>query len=204
MGKWRWDDKKFVTSYQQIMGTILACKIPISANAILAIRFITAKTDVLMSCLKPLLLTSEVHQPKQTLHQSLHDFLTIQAHKVEKWRTFAIDGKSHSQQLALSTLKVMNTELSKSTPGTCYVFGKIKGIPKTTEISISEQLSYSCKFWLDHLQEITDPPQELDELLSQFLEDKLVLWAEVTVCLGDLQDIGTLLKWIEVRIQLDR
>ncbi|KLO11412.1 hypothetical protein SCHPADRAFT_998957 [Schizopora paradoxa] len=199
MSKWRWDDKKFVSAYQLFMGTVLASKVPMSAIAIEAIHFKTKKSqiDMLVKHLKPLLVASEGNQPIQILHQSLHDFLTIQAHKKDRWKTFAIESTFHSQELALCCFKIMNAELSENTPGTGYVHGKIKGIPKISDFTISEHFAYSCKFWMDHLRDTTAPTPELNEAITLFMDDKFRLWLELTVYQGDLLNIGDLLTWIE-------
>ncbi len=104
--KCRWEDSRFANTYMQIMGTILASKVPLSARAIEALHSGKVEVKLLLRFVKPLLLASNDGKPIQILHQSLYDLLTIRAHSVEKWRNFAVDERLHSQELALCCLRV--------------------------------------------------------------------------------------------------
>ncbi len=196
--KCRWKDKRFTATYSQVIGTILASKVPLSANAIKALHFGTVEVNVLLRFLKPLFMKIDENQPIQVLHQSLYDLLTIRAHSNEKWSTFAIDEKLHSQQLALCCIKVINSELSENTPGTGYLKGNERSIPKLSYDAISEHLWYACRFWMSHLQEITNPTPDLIESLQTFLSQRFILWLEATVSRGQFQKMDVFIRWINV------
>jgi len=198
--KCRWRDRRFTESYNGTMGTILAAKVPLTASAIEALHGGTFEVKAIVRFLKPLLLASDDSQPIQILHQSLYDLLIFRAHKADKPSPFAIDVRLHNQQLALFCLKVINAELSEGTPGTGYLDGNERGIPKMLDEAIFEQLWYSCRFWMIHLQDITSPAADIIETLGIFLAQKFILWQEVLVCKGHIQEIDTLFKWINVSV----
>lgn len=197
--QWKWKDSRFVEAYKQIMGTILVSKIPLSALAIESLHFGKVKVGALLPLLKPLLLSLDEGQAIQLLHQSLHDLLTGRAHGVDSWKVFAIDKKLQNQTLALLCINIINTEMSEKIPGTGYLRSK-RGIPKISNNVISEHLSYACRFWMEHFNEIQEPKKELVDALHTLLEQKFVLWLEISASAWQNVDVEPLIKWINVRI----
>ncbi len=94
------------------------------------------------------------------------------------------------KNLLFAALGFINTELCEGTPGTGYLHSDEMGIPRIADEGISEHLWYACKFWINHLQDITNPKPDLSEALQTFLTQRLILWLEISVCKGQLQDIG--------------
>ncbi|KLO11380.1 hypothetical protein SCHPADRAFT_929932 [Schizopora paradoxa] len=195
----RWKDKRFAASYNKFMGTILASNAPLSANAIKALHSNTVEVSILLRYLKPLLLFTDgnLDQPIQILHHSLFDLLTVRAHNVERWHMFAIDRKLHSEELALCCLKTLNTELTEGYLGTGYLDAAERGIPKLADGIIPEHILYACQFWMAHILEITNPTQELIELLETFLVEKFDLWLQVSLIKGNIQEVSLMCSWIE-------
>ncbi len=199
--QWKWTNR-FAGEYRWIMGTILVTKIPLSALAIEALHSGKVKAGPMLQLLKPLLLPSNEGQPIQILHQSLHDFLSGRAFAVESWKVFAIDEKLHNQDIALQCINIINTELSESTPGTGYLWGGQRGMPKISDNSISEHLGYACRFWMEHLIEVSEPHEELIDALHILLEWKFVSWLELSACKWQTVSIKSLIAWINVSICL--
>ncbi len=201
--QWKWTNR-FAGEFGQIMGTVLVSKIPLSALAIEALHSGKIKAVTMLQLLKPLLLPSNEGQPIQILHQSLHDFLTGRAFAVESWKVFAIDEKLHNQDIALQCINIINTELSNNTPGTGYRRGYEyeRGLPKISDESISEHLSYACRFWMEHLIEVSEPQGELVYALHILLKQKIVLWLELSACKWQAVAIEPLITWISVSIYL--
>ncbi len=199
--QWKWKNR-FAGEYRQIMGTILVSKIPLSALAIEALHSGKLKAGPMLQLLKPLLLpqAAEEGQPIQILHQSLHDFLTGRALAVESWKVFAVDKKVHSQNIALQCINIINTELSDNTPGTGYRRGYEYGggLPKISDKSIPEHLSYACRFWMEHLIDVSAPHGELIDALHILLEQKFILWLELSACKWQIMSIKPLITWIGV------
>lgn len=191
-------DRNFPVAYKQIMGTILASKVPLSAQAIGLLHF--GKFDVkrILPILKPLLLSSDQSQPVQILHQSLYDLLAERARDINQYHMFAINVKIHNQVLALSCIKVINKDLDENTPGTGYLYGTRNGIPKLSADAISEHLWYACRFWMEHLVMNGDQGPEVVEELEMFLTEKLQKWIEIVACMGQIQKLEPLIDWITV------
>ncbi len=199
--QWKWTNR-FTAEFGQIMGTVLVSKIPLSALAIEALHSGKVKAVTMLQLLKPLLLPSNEGQPIQILHQSLHDFLTGRALAVESWKVFAIDEKLHNQDIALQCINIINTQLSQSTPGTGYLQGGQRGMPKISYEKMSEHLSYACRFWMGHLIEVSEPHAELVDALHILLEQKFVLWLELSACKWQTVLVKPFIAWINVSIHL--
>ncbi|KLO11838.1 TPR-like protein [Schizopora paradoxa] len=190
-----WKNKRFVNGYGQVMGTILASKVPLSEQAIDALNHGIPKLSTLLQTFKPLLLPSNEGNPIQILHQSLHDLLADRAHANQEWKLFSVDEDVQNQRLALHCLQVINNELSESTPGTGYLHGEETGVPIVTEHLIPEHLKYACRFWVDHLICDKKPSEEITQALQDFFSNKFSLWLEVTTCIGPIINLNSLITW---------
>jgi hypothetical protein len=81
----------------------------------------------------------------------------------------------------------------------------IPGIDKRME-KISSYLSYSCRFWAEHLQEIASETKvdngPLLQGLREFLYHRLLFWLEVMSLLGYVDvaatELALLAKWCRV------
>lgn len=195
-----WKNKRFTQGYGKVMGTILASKVPLSEQAIDALNHGISQLSNILQSLKPLLLPSDEGHPIQILHQSLHNFLTDRAHAKQEWKLFSVDEEVQNQRLALLCLQVINNELSESTPGTGYIYGKETGVPKVVEHLFPEHLKYTCRFWVDHLICDNKPSQETTQALQEFFSNKFTLWLELTACIGPIIDLNPLVTWINVSI----
>lgn len=201
-----WTDDAFLQGYQRLMGAAVATKTPLTLMALGRLYQHTPFAPSLaLRQLNPLLTglgkTEHASQPVRFLHQSLRDFLTLRA-KTSAGHKFGIDEKEHSQTLAYLCLRCMNTELDADIPGTGYITGKtteIPGIPAIPTESISEELWYSCRFWIEHILDIEVPPSALvQEHLKIFLDNHLGRWAELVAACGRYEGISKLLQWLQV------
>ncbi|KAB5589408.1 hypothetical protein CTheo_7148 [Ceratobasidium theobromae] len=154
-----WTDEAFADEYQQLMGAVVATKIPLTISG-LAELFNRAPLvgNLILRQLSPLLtgLNKAEHtsHPVRFLHQSLRDFLTLRANNLEQSRPFAINEKAHSQTLARLCLECLNKELKSSLPGVGYLAKSsldISGIPPAPQEGLQESVWYACRFWIDHL-----------------------------------------------------
>ncbi|KLO11382.1 hypothetical protein SCHPADRAFT_998931 [Schizopora paradoxa] len=195
--KFRWKDQKFMKTYMIAMGTILSSKESLTSTAIEALHLGAIEIGPLLRFLKPLLLQTKEGQPIKILHQSLYDFLTKRALTVEKWNIFAVDEKLQSQRLAFCCIKLLNHGLSENTPGTGFLYGTEREIPTVKDGDISEALWYSCRFWTTHLQDVSQPSSDFIEAIKTLLEKNIVLWLELTVSKGTLQDFDHLFNWVD-------
>ncbi len=194
-----WEDMKFTEAYHDVMGAILASKVPLTINAIHMLHSGRVEVKLLLQDLKPLLLPSEEGRPVEILHQSVHDLLVNRAKDVESWKFFAVNEKLQHKKLAALCIHVINAELSEDTPGTGYIDDEER-MPKMPDDAIPEHLWYACRFWIEHLLAIEEPEPELIDGIQLFLNEKLLLWLEVIICKGQLRQLNfsSLIDWIHV------
>ncbi len=199
--KYTWKNRRFSERYHQVMGAILACRVPLSSSAIQALRPNQLDIQNIIPYFKPLLQvmpSGASNQPLQIIHKSLHEFLTERAHIVPEWMGFSIDEKEHSQQLALQCLNILNAQLSEGVPCTGYLKGASRAIPNVADGLVSEELWYACRFWIDHIGVFNYAQEDIIVSIHQFLLEKAVLWLEVSTAKGSLPNILPLLDWIKV------
>ena len=203
--KWKSDD---VRLYQSVVGTVVAAKRPLSARAMQELLKYDAEFNpephqyrlnvetVLHESPTRTLLTGceEPSQPIQVLHLSFREYVTNQSHSASP---FFIDEKRHSQRLALYCIEFMNEHLSpKIVCGMGYLADDLpyESIPKISVLNavshavspaIFDAVSYSCQFWLSHLDDIEDIENDscvaLRHALDRFLSTHAVSWLEVLV-----------------------
>jgi hypothetical protein len=141
-------------------------------------------------------------------HKSFSDFLTEPGRCPPQ---FFVDKAQQSYALTLACLQGMNDEecgLKFNICGfpTSHAFNDdIPGIDKRME-KISSYLSYSCRFWAEHLQEIASETKvdngPLLQGLREFLYHRLLFWLEVMSLLGYVDvaatELALLAKWCRV------
>ncbi|KAH7903438.1 hypothetical protein BJ138DRAFT_1074104, partial [Hygrophoropsis aurantiaca] len=192
------DDKDSIRNFKAVMSTILAAWEPLPASAIQILQPNVQLNDVI-SYLGSVLtgVTTGIdpaHQvPIQPLHISFRDFLLDQ----ERSGQFYIDVADHHRFMGLSCLRIMKSGLKFNICGLedSYVYNKdIKNLPEQVEKYISKELSYSCKYWMDHLEKTENVVQEVEDEIQDFLDKYLLWWLEVMVLLGDTVSIMKVLQ----------
>jgi hypothetical protein len=202
-----WKDRAFTKGYNLLMGAIMAAKTPLSASALQALHGNSLKLSV-KKYLHPVssVLTGVLHpkKPIQPLHLSFRDFITIRAQNSLKSKQFYIDEKKNSQRLAYLCLAVMdkNFPLIASSLGYLTVQSKSAGIPVLSEELISEEMWYSCRFWIDHLLVVDDPNTALIGALQNFFASHLVSWVEILSAKGRFRGLWKVTNWIQVCISV--
>ncbi|KLO11821.1 TPR-like protein [Schizopora paradoxa] len=196
-----WTDNDFSQCYGQLMGIVLASRVPMSVYAMKSLDPTMHAIDELkefIHMLRPLLLSFDDGKPIQILHQSLHTFLVDRAHTNVEWNMhFSINIDMQNQRLALLCLQTIRDELYEGSPGTGYLDDHKKGIPAILDHDIPEHLKYACRFWIDHFVQIKNPSEEIIYALQSLLVNQFPLWVELTTCCGPMTDLSPLVMWIE-------
>jgi hypothetical protein len=189
-----------------IMGTMLAAREPLSMfslgklcideDAAAAVELIILPMGSLLSGVAR---KSDLIRP---LHTSFRDFLT----DANRSGIFYIDEHSHHRSLALQTLRVMTAELAFNICRleTSYVRNvDVTDLAERVDKFISPQLSYSCRFWGDHLGAVSFDP-DIDCEIRDFLSTRLLFWLEVLSLIKKvnvgLRALGSTIKWAPVSI----
>lgn len=202
-----WKDPHFIQGYHHFMGTIMAARTPLSAKALHSLHDEVMQLPI-TTILNPLccLLSGlgTENRPIRILHQSLRDFITVHAHNFTDGQKYYLEIKEHSEQLPLLCLNVMNKQLLHKPPGMMFLSnldGKLQaGIPELDGGAISEELSYACKFWIDHLKMISVASDGLTHALGRFLSEHSISWMEIAAMQGSSGTLKNVWEWIDVRL----
>lgn len=198
--KFNWGDRKFAASYGRVMGTTIACKVPLTISGmrqlfherLLASNFTLQRLSPLLTGMGE---TEQGTQPVRVLHKSLRDFLversTDQFHIVEK---------ENSAELAQLCLDILNRELGVDTSGAtnlAWETQEIPGVPNVNDGTISEALWYACRFWPDHVCD-ANPSDKLQEALVNFMDNILTTWLKVVIVNGTCRNLAEVREWMQV------
>jgi hypothetical protein len=197
-----WDVDDFEEGYVLVMGAILAVKTPLSMSALQSLHHSnpTLQINEIVPRLGSLLTGfTDANRPVQILHLSLRDFLVNRAQSSQDTKRFYICEKEQSQRLATLCLTVLNDDLKQETPGVGYLMGSSLGIPQSMIVdgTISEELWYACRFWMDHITDVEAPvPNGLIESLQSFVSTQLIFWIEVVTLKDKFTKLVKVRKWV--------
>lgn len=184
------DDQEVHDGFQSVIGQILGAYQPLSTtshNMIhrhavdRATRSTIQDISVVIEHLASLLSNvSPVNStiPIALLHTSFRDFLTDskRSHK------FHINMDAAHNQLATATLRTMQAMLRFNICEleTSYYFNSnIPNLNDRIEKHIPSALSYSCRFWADHLALVSHFDAELFKCVKTLIEKKFLFWLEI-------------------------
>jgi hypothetical protein len=165
-----------VQSVKSVLAKVLAAAEPLSTPLLKALSIGKAEERAIYTVLpylgSVLTVSSQSIRP---IHTSFRDFLT----KSDRSGKFWVDIKSGHQALAEASFQVMRTEL-------CFNKCNIESSYHTnTDLTqeqinhISPALFYSCRFWADHIKEITVIGDGIQNALSYLMCKQLLFWLEV-------------------------
>ncbi|KAN0102501.1 hypothetical protein V8E52_011886, partial [Russula decolorans] len=167
--------------FRSVVGCMLAAREPLSISALEKLCSDKESANAVEQIIRPLgSLFSGVTQksiPIRLLHTSFRDFLTDR----DRSGLFYIDTSSHHHTLTLSTLRVIKEELRFNICQleTSHRRNKdVSDLVERAEKAISSHLSYSCRFWADHLRS-TSFAFDINDEIRDFLHTRLLLWLEV-------------------------
>jgi hypothetical protein len=142
--------------------------------------------------------------PITLLHTSFRDFLTN--HSLSG--PYYINISSCEAGLALSSLQVMTEELCFNICHleTSYILNdQVVDLGTRTKEYISSQLSYSCRFWADHVHATTFR-SDIGAKVKKFFETSLLYWLEVLSLIKKIPDaslmFASMVSWSQVSAQV--
>lgn len=137
--------------------------------------------------------------PIAPLHTSFCDFLTDERRSGK----FYIDLDNAHRQLAFGTLRTMHQNLRFNIcelETSHRLNSEVVDLSKRIEKHIPPALSYSCRFWAEHLSMLTAIDVELFTCLCDFMEEKFLFWLEVLSVEGEVANatmaLFLLRKWL--------
>ncbi|KAJ7191429.1 WD40 repeat-like protein, partial [Mycena pura] len=130
----------------------------------------------------------------RTLHASFADYLTDPSRSGgEPW---AINTKLGQQSLSAACLRILMTELRFNICGledSRVLNANILDLSNRVDKNISPQLSYSSRFWFNHVQE-SSTDEVILKAVKNFLNDKFLYWLEVLSLLEQIPVATTALR----------
>jgi hypothetical protein len=116
--------------------------------------------------------------PIRPLHASFPEFLSDRNRSGE----FFTDLSCIHDALAFACLGVMKAELRFNMcklPSSYLPNTEVRDLAERIQENISSQLSYSCRFWADHLSHTLFNLPLAQEIRAFFSDDRLLFWIEV-------------------------
>lgn len=189
------DDADIRDNFRSVMGRILCVFEPLSIDSLNTISCHAAdgvKSSTMYNVapivehLGSLLSnTASTSIPITPLHTSFRDFLTDS----ERSGKFHVNLNDAHSQLAYGTLrtmlKLLDFNICKLT--TSYSLNReVRDLDQRIKAYIPFALSYSCRFWADHLAHVPMFDNDTFECVLAVLEEKFLFWLEVLSVSGEL------------------
>ncbi|KAN0107633.1 hypothetical protein V8E52_009952, partial [Russula decolorans] len=189
--------------FKSVVGCMLAAREPLSISALEKLCSDKESANAVGQIIRPLgSLLSGVAQksiPIRLLHTSFRDFLTNE----NRGGLFYIDTSSHHRTLTLSTLRVIMEELRFNICQlkTSHRRNKdVSDLDERAKKAISSHLSYSCRFWADHLRR-TSFAFDINHEIRDFLHTRLLLWLEVLSLIKEVniasKALSSIIEWTQ-------
>jgi energy-coupling factor transporter ATP-binding protein EcfA2 len=187
-----WDDEDFVVDFRRIMGIILVARQPLSSGCIDALsgwdeHWPSMHTISLLGCVL------QQYPTVRVLHPSFADFLMTEGRC--RRDTWFFNPPVYHRLIAFQCLDHMDTVLKRN------MCNMTLGVDRMNE-SLSEDVSYACLFWIDHICVIKEDLAPVTDKLVHFLYQHFLHWFEAMGILRRSRDtislLDCLLKWVSV------
>jgi hypothetical protein len=187
-------DQDDMQAFRSVMGQILALFEPLSLDALIAIQkhLPSGHAESIRAVLKHMgsvLSGVTSHSiPIQPLHSSFRDYLTDPSHS----KGFYVDASLHRNDLALAMLQVMKAELHFNMchlKSSYQLNSDIPNLAQKIKQFISSPLSYSCRYWASHVQQVTATlfHSKIAAQVKEFLDQQFLFWVEALSLLKFVQ-----------------
>jgi hypothetical protein len=187
-----WDDEDFISDFRDIMGIILVARQPLSTTAIDALLELSNSRPS-MHFISLLGCVLQQSSTIRVLHPSFADFLMDEDRC--KWDIWFFNRSIHHQCLAFRCFDRMGSVLKQN------MCNMTLGDDLADE-SLSEDISYSCLFWIDHITAIEEDFAPVMDRLHSFLYQHCLHWFEAMSILKKSRNtiplLDQLLDWISV------
>jgi hypothetical protein len=172
--------------FRSVMAQIIGTAEPLPLESVRSMRRYFASqdlqkidVDVIIKPLGALLSgTTDSSRPIRPLHASFPEFLCNQSRSGE----FFTDMSCIHDELAFACLGVMEDELRFNIcklPSSYVPNSEVRDLAERREENITSQLSYSCRFWADHLRHTSFTLPLATEIQKIFNDERLLFWFEV-------------------------
>ena len=190
-----------IALFRSVMAQVIGTAKPLPLGSLRSMRryfvnkdFEEDDLDVIIKPLGALLRGTTDSRPIRPLHASFPEFLTDQ----ERSGEFFIDLSRIHAELAFACLAVMKTELRFNIcglPSSYLRNSEVYDLEKRIEANITPQLSYSCRYWADHLCHTSFSPLA-KEIRDFFNNERLLFWFEVLSLEKEINICTSLLSFV--------
>ncbi|KAK6525997.1 hypothetical protein TWF281_011038 [Arthrobotrys megalospora] len=199
------DGKAFVQSYQQVVGTIILLKWPLSRESL---SQLVGRTESKLFCVldhftSVINIPDEQDHPIQIFHLSFRDFL-LDPQMKNHW--FWLDEKEIHKFIAKCCIKVMSRELKQDLcelrrPGT----RRSEISPDIISKAISPSLRYASQNWVQHFIDGEDTIYDEDRIeVCEFLKNYFLHWLEALSLLGLCGEAIYQIRELEPVVQISK
>jgi hypothetical protein len=199
-GVGRQPDAGALERFNAITAAIVLAKVPLrreDLSRILGDSTISRDIPFTLNALKSVIDSSDYIRIR---HQDFADFLTARSPK-----KYLINQVVENRRLALGCLRIMNgergLEFNKCNMQTSYA----RNDEMAYEDTISADLLYACRFWVDHLQATVFEGGDVLEGLQTLMYEKLLFWLEILGIMNEVHLASRSLllarNWINVSSQ---
>jgi hypothetical protein len=198
------NDARAYRRFQSIMGRILLIREPLSMDELGGLWYDEEDRNQVRKILSPLgsLLSGVSSQndggPVQPLHISFMDFIRSK----ERSGNFYIEVEEASERLMSSLFSVMDRSLRFNICGleTSYKRNsEVEDLGSRITKHIPLHLDYACRYWTDHLDDISLNDSWLDRV-DGFMRNQLLFWFEVLSLTkkmsGGVRQLFRLREWL--------
>lgn len=141
--------------------------------------------------------SSSLTLPIEPLHTSFRDFLT----DPKRSGKFYVNLDNTHYQLAYATLRTMQEMLhfNMCQLETSYQLNReVPDLNDRIQKSIPSALSYSCRFWANHLMHVSELDINLFDVLQVLMKENFLFWLEVLSVMGEMSVASTSLLSLRV------
>ncbi|KAF7363064.1 WD40 repeat-like protein [Mycena venus] len=182
-----WEDRTFAERAQACLAAVVLGKVPMSDTTINALLGLDAKKSSAHVFFKlGCVLQWAPGKSAQILHASFGDYLTD--HKRCSQESWFIDPTFWGLKLAQGCLQVLNTELQFNIcrlEDSHITNTAVHDLPNRIATYIPAHLSYSSRFWADHILGAKWDEAILTDI-ENLMYNKFPFWLEILSILGDL------------------
>ncbi|KAJ5708392.1 hypothetical protein N7488_008193 [Penicillium malachiteum] len=188
-------DDLLITSFQQIVGTIITLSEPLSVRSLAAL--LDTDTDRVWSTIQPLYSVLDISDDSvssiKIFHQSFRDFLIRQnlsqphIERTMALTKLSVNEKEKHRNLASECLKIMAERGNPPRRNICELphdgMSRNEVDSKQIEAKIGPELRYACRYWPHHLVQGGVTRQDAEKAVV-FFREHLLHWLEVMSILG--------------------
>jgi hypothetical protein len=176
---------RVLDAFKVVVGAVILAKTPLrreDLKCLLCGAPEVTSVDFILNKLSSVISTGESDKLLRISHQSFADFLTDSERCPE---FFVVDRKKQNLRLTQFCIRVMMDELRFNICGleTSHLFNDdVPDLSRRVQSMISSHLSYSCRFWGQHLQSASNADPGAPILftdIKSFLRSHIMYWLEV-------------------------